>query len=219
MRRAALAPACLLGVVLLAATAAPARAAVKLAGVSASRDGDQVACRLVLEGLPDERQLQSMRSGMLAAIELEVALVDADGRVAASRAHTLRLGFNLWDEIYSVAWASTERRFASLDALRAWLATPDALAVAPWSSLDARARYRLHVGLVARAVATDERQRAGDLISGGRPGEPARTDRQEASVSLGRLIRFFYQGAGGERDGLESFSPWFSAGEVVDEAH
>lgn len=213
MRRARLPLACALGALLLATAAAPAHAAVRLVGAAAMRDGENLTCLLRLDGLPDDRQLQSMRSGMLAAVELEVTVVDPDGRVAASRAHTLSLGFDLWDEVFSVAGAGAERRFASLEGLRAWLSAPEALPVAPWSALGAGGRYRLHVALVARAVASDERQRAGDLISGGKAGEPARTDRQEASVSLGRLIRFFYQGAGGERDGLETFSPWFDAGE------
>jgi len=220
MRRAGVMSACLLGaLLLLAAAPAPMFAAVRVVDVAPARADGQLACRLSLSGLPDDRQLQSMRSGLLAAVELEMTVVREDGRVAAARTHALRLGFDLWDEVFSVAGAGAERRFASLAALRDWLAAPGPLPVAPWPAVADGARYRLRVALVARAVATDERARVGDLIAGEPAREPARTDRQEASVSLGRLIRFFYQGGGDGREGLEAASPWFRAGEVADEAH
>jgi hypothetical protein len=219
MRRVRPPLACLLGVLLLMAMSAPARADVRVTGVAPARAAGQLACRLSLAGLPDERQLQSMRSGLLAAVELDLTVVREDGRVAAARTLALRLGFDLWDEVFSVAGTGLERRFASLEALRAWLAAPEPLPVAPWPVVADGARYRLHVAVVTRAVATDERERVGDLIAGGSAREPARTDRQEASVSLGRLIRFFYQGGGDGREGLEAASPWFRAGEVADEAH
>lgn len=223
MRRPPASRACLrlCALLLLAAAIAPARvaAAVRVVDVAPARADGQLACRLSLSGLPDDRQLQSMRSGLLAAVELEMTVVREDGRVAAARTHALRLGFDLWDEVFSVAGAGDERRFASLEALRDWLARPEPLPVAPWPVVADGARYRLHVALVARAVATDERARVGDLIAGEPAREPARTDRQEASVSLGRLIRFFYQGAGDGREGLEAASSWFRAGEVADEAH
>lgn len=203
----------------LAALPTPAGAAVRLLGVTPVRAGDQLACRLSLSGLPDERQLQSMRSGLIAAIELDLAVVAADGTVAAARSLTLRLGFDLWDEVFSVAGAVNERRFPTLEALRAWLAAPDALALAPWTLIDANGSYQLRVAMAAQPVARDERERVGHLIAGESRREPARQDRQEASVSLGRLIRFFYQGGRDEHEGLTAASEWFGRREVADEAH
>lgn len=209
----------LLAVAIAIAPAGTAAAAGRGFAVTPMRAGEQLACRVTTAGLPDERQLQSMRSGLVAALELELALVDEGDRVAAARSVTFRLAFDLWEEVFSIAGDGGERRFRSLSELQAHLARLPALPLVPLAALDDGARYRLRAALVARPVASDERERVGNLIAGQARGAPGRQDRQEASVSLGRLIRFFYQGARDERDGQETASDWFRAREVPVEAH
>lgn len=209
----------LLGALLLVMAAGPALASARLIGVAPARAGEQLACRVTASGLPDERQLQSMRSGLVAAVELELAVVDAEGRVAVAHSLSLRLGFDLWEEVFSVSGAGAERRFRSLEELRAHLADLPPFTLMPLASLAESGRYQVRAGLLARPVANDERERVGNLIAGEPRGEPGRSDRQEASVSLGRLIRFFYQGTRDDRDGQEAASAWFRRQEVPDEAH
>jgi hypothetical protein len=209
----------LLAVAIAIVPAAAAAAAGRGFAVTPVRAGDQLACRVTTAGLPDERQLQSMRSGLVAALELELALVDEADRVAAARSVTLRLAFDLWEEVFSVMDDGGERRFRSLAELQAHLARLPALPLVSLAALDDGARYRLRAALVARPVARDERERVGNLIAGQARGAPGRQDRQEASVSLGRLIRLFYQGGRDERDGQETASDWFRAREVSVEAH
>lgn len=219
MRHAAMLVPCLFGAMLLASTAGPAFAEARLLGLAPVRAGDELACRVSTGGLPDDRQLQSMRSGLVAAIDLELTLVDAEGRVAAARSFSLRLGFDLWEEVFSISGAGTERRFRSLGELQHHLAELPGLPLLPLAELDEATRYRLHAGLVAWPVARDERERVGNLIAGEPRREPGRQDRQEASVSLGKLIRLFYQGTGDGHGGQESVSDWFRGREVPDETH
>lgn len=219
MKRAGCVLPCLLGVLLLVTLTDPAFAGVRLLGIAPARTGDKLACQVATSGLPDDRQLQSMRSGLVAAVELELALVDAGGHVTAAQSLTLRLGFDLWEEVFSVTGAGVERRFRTLPELQAHLAHLPAFVLAPLGALDETASYQLHAGLMARPVARDERERVGNLIAGEPRGEPGRQDRQEASVSLGRLIRFFYQGTRDGRDGQEAASDWFRRQEVPDETH
>lgn len=219
MRRTALARLMACSGLLLAAYAGPALAAGRLVGATPVRAGDQLACRITTSGLPDDKQLQSMRSGLVAAIELNLALVDAGDRVLAGRSLSLRLGFDLWEEIFSVMGAGPERRFGSLAELQGFLAQLGDLPVLPFARLDDAGRYRLRVGLVAHAVARDEQERVGNLIAGEPRGEREGQDQQEASVSLGRLIRFFYQGTRDDREGQELDSDWFRRAEVHDAPH
>lgn len=219
MCRRGLHAALLLAVAIAIVPAAAAAVAGRGFAVTPVRAGEQLACHVATAGLPDERQLQSMRSGLVAALELELALVDETDRVAAARSVTLRLAFDLWEEVFSVVDDGGERRFRSLAELQAHLARLPALPLLPMSALDEGARYRLRAALVARPVARDERERVGNLIAGESRGAPGRRDRQEASVSLGRLIRLFYQGGRDERDGQEAASDWFRAREVPVEAH
>lgn len=219
MQRAAVVRWALYVGVLLAAGAGSALAAGRLVGVRPARAGDQLVCQVATSGLPDEKQLQSMRSGLVAAIELDLALVDGGDRVLGGRSLSLRLGFDLWEEVFAVTGAGPERRFRTLAELQAYLANPDDIAVVPFAVLDASGSYRLRVGLVAQAVARDEQERVGNLIAGEPRGERERQDQQEASVSLGRLIRFFYQGGGSDREGQELVSRPFRREEVRDAPH
>ena len=222
MRRATVTRLMVCGGLALAVFAGPALAAGRLVSAAPVRAGDQLACRIATAGLPDDKQLQSMRSGLVAAIELNLALVDAGDRVLAGRSLSLRLGFDLWEEHFSVLGAGPERRFRSLAELQGFLAQLDDLPVVPLARLDDAGRYRLRVGLVAHAVARDEQERVGNLIAGETRGGRERQDQQdqqEASVSLGRLIRFFYQGTRDDREGQELDSDWFRRAEVHDAPH
>ena len=191
----------------------------RLAAVTPARLGDELVCHLRTLGLPGEKQLQSMRSGLISAVELDLAVVDENDRLLGGRSVSLRMGFDLWEEVFSVRSDGRERRFQSLDDLRSYLADLGNLSVAQTTSLPAAGRYRLRVGLVVYAVAPDEQQRVEDVIVGENRRRREGQDQQEASVSLGRLIRFFYKGGREGAGGQELVSDWFSPKELPDATH
>lgn len=179
----------------------------------------QLLCRLRTEGLPGQKQLQSMRSGLEASVELEVALVDEQENLLGRRSLSLRMGFDLWEEVFSVRGEGQERRFASLEELRAYLEDLRRLPVAPLNLLDGAGPCRLQVGLVVHAIAPDEQRRVEDVIAGDRRRRGPGQNEQEASVSLGRLIKLFYKGGGSGAGGSRLDSDWFTRREVPRAAH
>lgn len=214
MRRAVLAL-LLLGCCRVALAADPA---ARVTAVTPGRAGDLVVCRLQTEGLPGEKLLQSMRSGLVSAVELEVAVVDDRRQIVAGNHLSLQLGFDLWEEIFSVRGDGAERRFGDLADLEAYLAELTEVPVAPLVRLDPGARYRLHIGLEVHPIAPAEQDRVEEVIAGERrPGREGR-DEQEAQVSMGRLIRFFFKG-GDEGGAHEAVSAWFTRKELDDAAH
>jgi hypothetical protein len=191
----------------------------RLLQATASRTGDLVVCRLQTSGLPGAKQLQSMRSGLVSAVELQMALIGENDEILAGRSISLRMGFDLWEEVFSVRADGRERRFNSLSDLQAYLADLQGLPVAAASLIDADKRYRLQVGLVVHSIAPDEQRRVEDVIAGEQRPRREGQDQQEASVSMGRLIRMFYKGRGDEQDGQELASIWFVGKELPDETH
>ncbi len=181
--------------------------------------GNLVVCHLQTRNLPGEKQLQTMRSGLESALDLNLVLLDADDRVLGGNLVTLRMAFDLWDEVFSVRGDGRERRFRTLPELRAYLMDLGDLPVAPLSQLGPDGRYRLRVGLVVHTIAPDERARVEDMVVGDRRSPGDGSDRQEVSVSLGRLIRMFYKGGGGGDGGQELLSGWFTAKELSDATH
>lgn len=182
--------------ILLAATAAASEPTVT--AVSPVRDDDgRLACRLLADGLPGERIESSLLSGIVSAVDLDVDVLDVrDRRIARARV-TLLLAFDLWDETYTVRVDGAEHRLPDLEGLRAWLSRPPALPLLPLADLRAaEAPLSMRAALTLHPIAPKDRRRVRDVIAGS-----GADDRREATVSLGRLIRFFH------RDGDETVDP------------
>ena len=193
--------------------------APRVTGITTAREGDQVVCRLTTSGLPGERLLQSMRSGLVSEVAIEATLLDDKRRVLGATRLSLRLAFDLWDEVFSVRGGDAEQRFTELSELAAYLGALEPMALAPLTSLTPSGRYQVHVGLQVHPVASESRERVGDVIAGDQRPRREGDNAQEASVSLGRLIRFFYAGGGDKADGLEILSAWFTLEELDHAAH
>ena len=78
--------------------------------------------------------------------------------------------------------------------------------------------YRVQVGLVVHTLAPAEQKRVEDVIVGARSSRREGQDAQEASVSLGRLIRLFYKGSEETRDGQGRLSAWFTRADLFEGA-
>ena len=191
----------------------------RVTSITPARVGDLVVAHLNTEGLPGEKLLQSMRSGLVSSVDLDLALLDDRQKVVDGNRVSLQLGFDLWEEIFSVRSDGSERSFHSLDDLQSYLAELWAVPVIPVSRLEPEARYRVRIMLQVYPIAPAEQDRVEDVIVGDQRPRREGQDQQEASVSLGRLIRFFYKGGGSSRDGQESFSSWFTRKELRDETH
>jgi len=186
--------------------------------VTPARVGDLVVAHFATTGLPGSKLLQSMQSGLVSAIEVDLALLDDRDKVVGGNQVSLQLGFDLWEELFAVFTAGTERRFQTLEALQAYLARPEMMPVIPVSNLLEGGRYRVRVGLRVHPIAPAEQARVEDVIAGENRPRREGQDQQEASVSLGRLIRFFYKDDGGGGGG-EALSAWFTREDLNDETH
>ncbi len=202
---------------LLAAAAPAADQPARVTTVVPARAGELVVARLATDGLPGEKLLQSMRSGLVSAVQLDLVLLDAREDVVAGHQVFLQLGFDLWEEVFSVRDDGAERRFRTLADLQAYLAELADVPVAAVDQLAPDARYRLRVALQVHPIAPAQRERVESVIAGGRRPPLAGQDRQEAQVSLGRLIRLFYKSDGGS-GGQETLSGWFTRKELRHEA-
>lgn len=202
--------------------AAPAQATgepARVTAVTPARAGALVVAHLTTVDLPGEKLLQSMRSGLTSSVQLDLVLLDEQLQELGGNSLSLQLGFDLWDEVFSVHTADCERRFRSLAELQEYLTNLAAVPVITTDRLSPRARYRLRVGLQAHAIAPAQQERVEDVIAGNPRSRREGQDRQEASVSLGRLIRLFYK-SGDRSDGTqETLSDWFRLEELRDETH
>ncbi len=190
---------------------------LQILDVQPGRAGELVVCRLVTSGLPGEKVVLSMRSGLVSSLEVFLDLLNERQKVLAGNRISFQLAFDLWEEVYAIRGDSQQYRFSDLTGLVAFLSDLVSLPVATHSALSPAERYRIRAGLVLHPIASTERDRIERVIGGdnrsARPG-----DGQEVTVGLGQLIRFFYQdGSNRPRSQVEAVSRWFRAEELDDE--
>ncbi len=205
-----------------AAMAVAADESARVTAVAPARADGLVVAHLSTMGLPGQKLLQSMRSGLVSAVELDLALLDEREKVVGGNRISLQLAFDLWEEIFSVRADGAERRFRSLADLQGYLAELAAVPVIPLDELTVGGSYRLRIGLLVHPIAPAQQQRVENVIAGDQRPRREGQDQQETSVSLGRLIRLFYQG-GGSGDpgdtGAQTLSAWFKREELPDATH
>lgn len=208
----------LLAVLLAGRLAFSADAAPRVEDVEPFRDGGLLGCVVRTSDLPGAEIHSSLESGLPSAVEMALEVLDDRDRVVGRNRVSFRIAFDLWEEIFRVEGPGDPEHFADLAELETFLETLPSLPVAPISALDASKRHRIRVGMRLHPIAPRETERLGAWVAG-EPGEDARRvtddpDGREVSVSLGALIRFFYQGARKDEETQEGLSPWFVPAEL-----
>jgi len=218
-------PCRLLLAAVLASAAGPARAqeAPEITAVTPVRSGSLLATFVRTRHLPGDRIASSLESGLPSAIEMRLDLRDASDRTIAENVVFFRVAFDLWDEIFRVEGPGADRTFEDLAALEQFLDELPRLPVASIGGLQMAARHRVRVGCRLHPVAPRETERLGEWV-GGEP-DPREQERntsaaaeREVSVSLGKIIRFFYRGSAGDDEAAERFSGWFVPESLPDES-
>jgi hypothetical protein len=184
--------------------------------VEPGRAGELVVCHLTTTGMPGEKIVSSIHSGLISSVELFLDLLDEQEKVLAGNRISFRLGFDLWDEVFAIRNGG-EHRFDEMEELVAYLADLGPLVVAPQSLLAPTETYQIRAELLLHPIAPSERQKVEKVI-GGDNRQPGPGDSQQMTVSLGQLIRFFYKDDTG-RDNVQSVvsSRWFRSEELDDD--
>lgn len=200
---------------LAAGVAVATQAHPRIVEIEPRREGDLLICRLFTAGLPGEKLSLSMQSGLVSSIELYLDLLDEKQEVRAGNHVTFQLAFDLWEEIFSVRQGGREQHFADGEAMAGFLEQLPRLPVAPVARMDPGERFRIRVGMLLNPIAPSERDRVEEVIAGKSRPATGSGDRQELSISLGKLIRFFYKdGSSRPRPQSEALSRWFRLGEL-----
>lgn len=181
----------------------------RILALEPARTDSLLVCRLRTAGLPGPEILSTLRSGLSSAVDLQLEVLDGRGRAIDGRVLRLRLDYDLWDEVFSLAQGDDRgaTRLPDDAALQAWFDRTPWLPVAPLAALANTGPVRLRAALRLHAIAPSERERLGEVVSG--------PDGQEVSLGLGKLIRYFYRGGAREGDGATAESPPFAPGELA----
>lgn len=189
--------------------------APRILAVRAEHQAAMITCRMQTEGLPTARALESMQGGLPAAVDFVIDLVDDKDQLVQRREVAFRLAFDLWEEVFRLDAPGIERRFDTIDSLRAVLRDVGPLPVFPVDRLGNGQRYRLRVAMLEHAIAPSQKARVGRLLAGDAASAPRDGQEHEVSFGFGRLIEFFYGRAPeGAKPRTAGVSGWFTREDV-----
>jgi len=197
---------------LVFATPPPARAAApSIDSVTPLKAGDVLEAALRTSNFPGDRLTASLKSGLPAAIEMQLVAFDEKNHAVAENHLFVRIAWDLWDEVVKVDGVGEPRQLESLASLQGFLADLEGLPVGAMAALDPRTQHRLRVDCRLHPVAPRETERLTRWVAGGdEAAAPHNGDEREVSVGLSEVIRFFYKGSKKDADELDPrFSAWF----------
>lgn len=194
------------------ATTAPDRAPPRVLSVMPAVQDGLLGCRLTTAGLPGDKLLSTLHSGLASAIEVDLLLLDERGRAVAGNVVTLRLTYDLWEEAFTVATGAGTAQLPDDGALEDWLASPPWLPLGPLAAIAGTAPFSVRAALRLHALAPETRDDAAAMVAG--------PDGQSVSVGLGALIRSFYRRHDADAGlvGAANSAP-FRARELTDASH
>ncbi|MEZ5064433.1 MAG: DUF4390 domain-containing protein [bacterium] len=188
------------------------------------RIGDLLASAVHTSHLPGAVIAGSLESGLPSAVELSLDLRDDHDRTVAQRTVFYRIAFDLWEEIFRLQGPGEDRTFPDLRSLESFLSDIPRVSVASLDRLDPRERHRIRVGCRLHPVAPRETERLDEWLGGETPdAQESRRNansasEREVSVSLGRVIRFFYRGQRDDEEVASRFSAWFVPDDLPESA-
>jgi hypothetical protein len=174
------------------------------------RDG-VVVCDVRSGGLFTERVVGTVKSGLPAVLEVIYNVETRDGKAVASGVHTFRLGYDVWEDLYSVSAGDSAETFAGpggFDEMSAYVGLLHAVPLVAADRLDASVEYTLSIAIAIHPLTGTEERRVEDLVEesvGARSHESWR----EQVLSINELISRFFSGDKGASNRSDAFRSAF----------
>jgi hypothetical protein len=188
--------------------------------VTPGRLGDILDATVRTSNFPGDRLTTSLKSGLPAAIEMDVTALDRQNHAVTENRLFFRIAWDLWDEVVKVDGPRDSQQLPSLASLGGFFDELRDLPVGPFAALDPNAEHRLRVECRLHPVAPRETERLTQWVAGGDTSTSTGGDEREVSVGLTDVIRFFYKGSKKDADALDPrFSAWFVPSKLHDDLH
>lgn len=161
---------------------------VRLGVIEPATLDSMLVCHVTTEGLPDARSAETLRSGLPSALVFAFTILDAAGRERGTLQTEVRIEPDLWEGILVVRSPLRNEKAKTIEDVASILANLGPLPAAPLRFIDPETAARVHVRLAVFPLAPDALERVHSALAGDATGE---RDRQEVSVGLGTLVRYF----------------------------
>lgn len=203
-------------VFLVGATSARADERPVVAGASTYVVDGGIVCDVRCGGIFSERVTGTVKSGLPAVVELIYSFETRGGETVASGIHSFALGYDVWEDVYSVTAGDSTSTFdgtGGFDAMKAAVEHMRRVPIAPAGGLDPALEYTVTLIVAVHPLTVAEKRRVEGFVEESM-GVSHETWREQA-LSVNELINRFFSRNKGASNRSEVFrSAYFEPGEL-----
>jgi hypothetical protein len=175
-----------------------------------------IVCDVRCGGIFSERITGTVKSGLPAIVELIYTFETRGGEAVAGGIHSFELGYDVWEDVYSVTAGDSTSTFdgpGGFDAMKAAIEHMHRVPIAPAGGLDPALEYTVTLAVAVHPLTGTEKRRVEGFVEESM-GMSHETWREQA-LSVNELINRFFSRNKGASNRSEVFrSAYFEPGEL-----
>lgn len=175
-----------------------------------------IVCDVRCDGIFSERITGTVKSGLPAVVELIYGFETRGGKTVASGVHSFELGYDVWEDVYSVTAGDSTSAYAGpagFDQMKAAIERMSRVPIAPSEGLDPALEYTITITVAVHPLTGSEKRRVEGFVEESM-GVSHQTWRAQA-LSINELINRFFSREKDASNRSDLFrSAYFAPGEL-----
>jgi hypothetical protein len=162
-----------------------------VAGTTVYVSGGRIVCDVTCGGLFSERIVGTIESGLPAVVELLYTLEREGGGTVESGVHTFELGYDVWEDVFSVEAGDSSTYFESFDVLKTAIERLRGVPLAPMGRVDPAGVYTVHVTVAVHPLSGSDHRRIEGYVEEA-VGARTHDSWREQVLNINDLIGWFF---------------------------
>lgn len=167
-------------------------------------NSEKLNCDVTSRGLFSEKIVGTVQSGLPAVIELFYQMM-ANGKGTVIRGvHSYSLGYDVWDDVYSIAGEDSVEHFTTFNAMRSAIENLRNVPIIPMNDISIESDYSINMSLAVNPLQGSDKRKIEGWVSDNMRSDQDRT-RREQVLNINDLINHFFT----REDVPANRSEWF----------
>ncbi|NUM82018.1 DUF4390 domain-containing protein [bacterium] len=165
---------------------------------------DRLQFDAALDNFFNEKVTGTILSGLPMDMSLSWKLVDGNAEIARGE-HALQIHYDVWDEIFSLRNATSEKKFTSLDSLQSYMNSIRNIDVISFASLSRDRFYTIRLRILIKQIGAEQDRTFWDWLNDTEESSIEENSGKEFHFSLSGLLQLFFGSSQSKKSG------WFDS--------
>jgi len=154
-------------------------------------NSEKLSCDVTSKGLFSEKIIGTVQSGLPAVIELFYQMMAGSEGTVLRGVHSYSLGYDVWDDVYSISAEDSVEHFTTLDAMRLAIENLRNVPIVPMNEIAAELEYSISMSLAVSPLQGSDKRKIEGWVSDNMRSDQDKT-RREQVLNLNDLINHFF---------------------------